>query len=130
MEKSHDIFIEKEIVWENNEPTTKKISVQDAIKSMCYTRWVEPTLEKFGSTFKELYILLVCIPSWTKAERDWYIKQYKEQILDAWNTVNVEYLKHLYVSIPRANKEYTAKQFLEYQEYVTEQLGIELLQTA
>jgi hypothetical protein len=130
METNHEIFVEGNFVGEDGETTKRDICIQDAIKSMSYERWVKPTLEKYGPAVKDLYVLLVCIPSWTKEQRDDYINEYKHQIIDALNTLTMDYIDDLHVSIPRKNEYYTADQFKANKEYVSEQLKEELMQTA
>lgn len=94
METSHEIFVEREHRWEK-----KQFSVQDMIKSISYPKWAEKTIETYGESIKDLYILLVCFPWWSSEQRNIYISQYKEQILDARNTIDVEYMNDLYVTI-------------------------------
>lgn len=128
MENAHEIFVEWEFTWEDGLVGKRKISIQDAIKSMSYERWVKPTLDKYGPAIKDLYLLLVYFPWWTQLQRDTYINEYKEQIIDAWETVVVDYIDNLYVTIPWTNQSYIADQFKAHRDYVAQQLQKELTQ--
>jgi hypothetical protein len=90
---------------------------------------VVPTLEKYGPAVKDLYLLLVYFPGWTQAQRDVYIRTYKEQIIDALETVTMDYIDQLDINIPWNNQQYTAAQFKAQGDYVSQQLEKELLQT-
>lgn len=99
MEANHEIFVEGDFVAEDGTVTKKWICLQDAIKSMSYEKWVKPTLEKYGPAIKDLYILLVYYPWWTDQQRTRYLKEYRKEIIDAFDTANLHYLSNLHVTI-------------------------------
>jgi len=94
METAHDIFVEREHNWER-----KTFAVQDMIKSISYPMWAKNTIAVYGDSIKDLYILLICYPGWTTEQRNAYLKEYKKEIIDAFGSVNTDYMEKLHVSI-------------------------------
>lgn len=120
MDTNHDIFVEGNFVWENWEQSIRTISIQDAIKSMSYKQWVKPTLDKYGPAVKDLYLLLVYFPGRTNEQREVYIKEYKNHIVDALDCVDMGYMHNLHVTIGHNGSavSYTPQDFLTTKESV------------
>lgn len=127
MGTNHEIFVERE-----HNGVVKSISVQDMIKSICYAKWAEKTIESYGKEVKDLYILLVCYPGWTQEERNAYLTEYKQEIIDAFGSVHTDYIDNLHVTVGYNGNaiHYGPTDFITIRSAITKQLGIELEQIA
>lgn len=102
-------------VTRRHEEKDKEFSVQDMVKSISYPKGVQWTLKRYN-TIEDLYILIAIYPWRSSEQRVQYIKQWQKEMTKALESVDHEYINHLYVHIPQNNKTYTPQDFIHYKQ--------------